>query len=111
MRALPFVGALSSLGGRLAPRADDCPLAVGERRITHCVQTFGAALELAASVHCVVYGPRIAVRRMLRSGELVEIPVVGWDERERLELLCNGDVVRDRLRKQLITTLRAELAA
>lgn len=109
VRELPFVGALSSLGGRLAPRADDCPLAVAERRITHRVQTFGAALELAVRVHCVVFGPRIAVRRMLVTGELVEIPVSGWHEGERLELLCNGEVVRDRLRKQLITTLRAEL--
>ena len=110
VRALPFVGALSTMGGRFAPRADDCPLPVAERIIVHRVQTFGAALELAIRTRCVTFGPWIAARRMLRTGELVELPVNGWNETEDLELVCNGDVVRDRTRKQIVTTLRRELA-
>ncbi len=110
VRELPFVGALSSMGGRFAPRADDCPIPVEERTIVHRVQTFGAALELAIRAGCVAFGPWIAVRRMLRTGELVEIPVQGWNETETLELVCNGDVVRERTRKQLVATLRRELA-
>ncbi len=110
VRELQFVGALSSMGGRFAPRADDCPLPVSERTIVHRVQTFGAALELAIRARCVAFGPWIAVRRMLRTGELIEIPVEGWNETERLELVCNVDVVRDRMRKQLVATLRNELA-
>ena len=109
VRALPFVGALSAMGGRLAPRADDCPLPVAERTIVHRVQTFGAALELAVRANCVAFGPWIAARRLLLSGELVEIPVIGWNETESIQLVCNGDVVRDRMRKQLITTIRLEL--
>ena len=110
VRPVPFVGALSSMGGRLAPRADDCPLPVAERNILHRVQTFGAALELAIRAQCVTFGPWIGARRMLRSGELVEIPVTGWNENERVDLVCNSDLVRERVHKQLITTLRRELA-
>jgi len=109
VRELPFIGTLSSMGGRFAPLGDDCPVPAAERTIVHRVQTFGAALELAIRGHCVTFGPWIAARRMLRYGELVEIPVVGWKEVERLDLICNGDVVRERLRKQLVATLRREL--
>lgn len=109
VRELPFVGTLSSMGARFAPLGDDCPVPAAERTIVHRVQTFGAALELAIRGHCVTYGPWIAARRMLRYGELVEIPVTGWNETERLDLLCNGDVVRERMRRQLVATLRREL--
>ena len=109
-RTLPFVGALSSMGGRFVPIADDCPLPVAERIIVHRVQTFGAALELAIRTGCVAFGPRIAARRHLRSGELVEIPVTGWAEVEKLDLLCNSDLIRDRMRKQLVETLKKELS-
>ncbi|HEY0250283.1 MAG TPA: LysR family transcriptional regulator [Kofleriaceae bacterium] len=110
-RELPFVGTLSSLGGRFVPIHDDCPLPVAERTIIHRVQTFGAALELAIRAKCVAFGPWIAARRHLCTGELVEIPVQGWAQNESLDLLCNGDLIRDRLRKQLVTTLQRELAS
>ncbi len=109
-RELPFVGTLSSLGGRFVPIQDDCPLPASERLVVHRVQTFGAALELAIRARCVAFGPWIAARRHLRTGELVEIPVQGWAQVESLELLCNGDLIRDRMRKQLVATLRSELA-
>jgi len=111
VRALPFIGSLSTMGGRFAPRADDCPLPVADRIIVHRVQTFGAALELSIRARCVTFGPWIAARRMLRTKELVELPVVGWNETEDLELVCNGDVVRERTRQQIVATLRRELAA
>jgi DNA-binding transcriptional LysR family regulator len=111
VRALPFVGTLSSTGGRFTPLTDDCPLPVAERRIVHRVQTFGASLELALRARCVTFGPWLGARRLLRSGELIELPVIGWNETERLELLYDGDVVRERVRQQLLTTLRHELSA
>lgn len=110
VRSLPFIGALSTLAGRFGPVGDDCPLPVSERTIVHRVQTFGAALELAARGECVAFGPSIGARRMLRSGELVEIPVTGWNATEPLLLLVNADVVRERVRQQLVATLRRELA-
>ena len=110
VRSLPFIGALSTLAGRFGPVGDDCPLPVSERTIVHRVQTFGAALELAARGACVAFGPSIGARRMLRYGELVEIPVKGWNATEPLILLVNGDVVRERVRQQLVATLRRELA-
>ena len=109
-RTLPFVGPIASMGGRFAPVADDCPLPMSERKIVHRVQTIGAALELAVRGRCVAFGPWIAARRFLRTGELVEIPVTGWNETERIALVCNGDVVREKLRVQIVTTLRAAFA-
>jgi DNA-binding transcriptional LysR family regulator len=109
VRELPFVGALTSMGGRFAPIGDDCPLPASDRKIVHRVQTFGAALELVTRTDCVAFGPWIAASRMLRSGDLVELPVVGWDEREPLVLLCNGDVVRERMRQQILAILGREL--
>ena len=110
VRSLPFIGALSTLAGRFGPVGDDCPLPVTERTIAHRVQTFGAALELAARGACVAFGPSIGARRMLRAGELVEIPVTGWSVTEPLLLLVNGDVVRERMRQHLVEVLRRELA-
>lgn len=66
-------------------------------------------LELAIRARCVAYGPWIAARRHLRTGKLVEIPVAGWAQVDSLELLCNGDLIRDRMRRQLVATLREEL--
>jgi DNA-binding transcriptional LysR family regulator len=109
VRELPFVGPLSSMFGRFAPTGDDCPLPDSDRTIAHRVQTFGAALEVATRTDCVAFGPWIAARRMLGAGELVELPVVGWDEREPLALLCNGDVVRERVRQQFLAILGREL--
>jgi DNA-binding transcriptional LysR family regulator len=110
IRELPFVGPVQAMGARFARLGDDCPLPVGERRIVHRVQTIGAALELAARASCVAFGPVIAARRMLQTGELVVIPVEGWNESEPLYLAFNGDVVLDRLRRMLVTVIRGELA-
>jgi DNA-binding transcriptional LysR family regulator len=111
VRELPFVGPLSSMGGRFVPVSDDCPIPESERRIVHRVQTFGTALEVATRTDCVTFGPWIAARRMLRVGELVELPVTGWNEREPVVLLCNGNVVRERTRRQLVQILSSELAS
>lgn len=46
----------------------------------------------------------------MTTGELVEIPVIGCTELERLALVCNGDVVLDRVRKDIAATLERELA-
>jgi DNA-binding transcriptional LysR family regulator len=93
VRGLPFVGPTTGGGDRFVAIGDDCPLTREERDIAHEAQMVGAALELAAGTDHVVYGPVLAARRFLESGALVEIPVVGWDVREPLYVLCNSDRV------------------
>ncbi len=103
VRTLPFIGPAQATGGEcLVSTSDDCPLPMAERRIAHEVQTIGAALEFAARADCVVFGPFVAARRLLEGGALVEIPVAGWNVREPLYILCNGDRVLARVRTAVL---------
>ena len=98
VRALRFIAPSAALGDRFAAVADDCPLPREERMIAHEAQMVGAALEFAAGTDHVVFCPVLAARRFLQNGLLVEIPVVGWDVREDVHILCNGDRVLARAR-------------
>ena len=102
VRALSFVGAASN-GGEVG---DDCPLLPEERQVAHEVQTIAAALEIAAETDHVVFGPLLAARRLLRTGAIVELPVVGWDVREPLHVVCNGDRVLSRVRGAVVRAVR-----
>jgi DNA-binding transcriptional LysR family regulator len=105
-RELPFIGPATIGGERFAAVGDDCPLSVAERRIVYEVQTIGVALELAASTDHVVFGPAIAARRLLEAGVLVQIPVEGWDVRDTLHVVCNGDRVLSRMRNAVVRATR-----
>jgi LysR family glycine cleavage system transcriptional activator len=98
VRKLPFISAARTAGERFVALSDDCPLPAEERWIAHEVQSIGVALALAAQTDHVVFGPRIAARRLLESGELVELAVAGWDVRHALYVVCNGDRVLSRVR-------------
>jgi DNA-binding transcriptional LysR family regulator len=102
VRPLPFVGPTRAGGDRFVAVHDDCPLPREERWIAHECQTVGGALEFVSRVDHVVYCPRIAARRFLAAGLLVELPVVGWDFREPLFVVCNGDRVLARARAAVI---------
>jgi DNA-binding transcriptional LysR family regulator len=97
VRALSFIGTVL-MGEPFSALGDDCPLLREQRIIAHEVQSIGSALEIVAATDHVVFGPVMAARRMLHEGELVEIPVVGWDVREPLHVVCNGDRVLSRVR-------------
>jgi DNA-binding transcriptional LysR family regulator len=109
VRALPFIGPTNCAGDRFATIHDDCPLLREERTIAHEAQMVGAALEFASRTDHLVFCPFIAARRFLESNALVEIPVSGWDVREPLHVLCNGDRVLARARTAVIDAIETVL--
>ncbi len=106
VRPLPFIGPTKTGGERFVALNDDCPLSWEERWIAHEVQTVGAALEFASQTDHVVFGPALAARRFLDSGALVELSVAGWDVRQPLHVLCNGDRVLSRVRTAVVRAAR-----
>jgi DNA-binding transcriptional LysR family regulator len=106
VRSLPFVGPVRPGGDRFVAIGDDCPLAWESRWIAHEAQTIGAALEFVSCTDHVVFGPMLAACRFLNSGVLVELPVVGWDVREPLHVIYNGDRVLSRVRHVLVRATR-----
>jgi DNA-binding transcriptional LysR family regulator len=109
VQALPFVGPIRAGAERIETMGDQCPLPREARWIAHEAQTFSAALELVARSDCVVFAPVLAARRLLVAGELVEVPVVGWDVRERLHILCNGHRVLSRVRDVVVRATRSAI--
>lgn len=109
VRALPFVVPTVAPSDRFVPLDDACPLRRDERIVGHETQTIGAALEFAAQTDHVVFGPLIAARRLLESHVLVEVPVVGWDVTEKLNVVCNGNRVLSNVRKAILRSLREVL--
>lgn len=104
-----FITPVYSLNGQLVPAEDDCPLAAGERRTGHEVQTLACALETAAESEYAVFGPVCAARRLLQSGAIVEVPVKGWDVREECVLAVNPDRILSRVRNSLAEALTTRL--
>jgi DNA-binding transcriptional LysR family regulator len=109
VRALPFIGPAKMGGERFVAIYDDCPLSSEERWIAHEAQTIGAGLEFASRTDNVVFGPYMAAKRYLASGLVVELPVVGWDVRESLHVLCNGDRVLSRVRTAVVQAAQEAL--
>jgi DNA-binding transcriptional LysR family regulator len=106
VRALPFIVPAMIGGDRFIQLADACPLPREDRHVAHEVQSVGAALEIAARTDHVVFGPALAARRFIEGHLVAEIPVVGWDVREPLHVMCNGDRVLSRLRTALARAAR-----
>jgi DNA-binding transcriptional LysR family regulator len=106
VRQLPFIGPARSGGDRFVALFDDCPLSADERWIAHEAQSIGVALEFACRTDNVVFGPRVAARRLLESGSLVEIAVAGWDVSDPLYVVCNSDRVLARVRTAVIRIAR-----
>jgi hypothetical protein len=73
-----------------------------QRIISHEVQSIGSALEMVTATDHVVFGPVLAARRYIREGSVVEIPVAGWDVRDPLHVVCNGDRVLSRVRGAIL---------
>jgi DNA-binding transcriptional LysR family regulator len=109
VRGLPFIAPTTCSGDRFVTIGDDCPLSREERIIAHESQMVGAALEFASRTDHVVFAPLLAARRFLESSALVEIPVVGWDVREPLYVLCNGDRVLARTRTAVVSAVESML--
>jgi DNA-binding transcriptional LysR family regulator len=111
VRTLPFIAPVTPGTDRFVAIDDDCPLPLEERRVAHEAQTVGAALEFASRTEHVVFGPVLAARRFLELGAIVEIPVAGWDVRDTVHVLCNGDRVLSRVRTAVVRGTREVLSA
>jgi DNA-binding transcriptional LysR family regulator len=109
VRTLPFILPTAGSVDRFVTIADDCPLSRDERIAAHEAQMVGAALEFAAATDHVVYCPILAAKRLLESGALVEIPVLGWDVRDSLYVLCNGDRVLSRTHAAIVRAVQGVL--
>ena len=104
-----FLTPVYNLNGQLVPAEDDCPLAAGERKAGHEVQTLACALETAAESEYAVFGPICAARRLIDAGAVVEVVVRGWDVREECALAVNPDRVLSRVRNTLAEALADRL--
>jgi DNA-binding transcriptional LysR family regulator len=85
--------------------SDECPIPLERRRTGNEVASFALALDVAVATGELVFGPRLAARGHLQRGDLVEIPVAGWDIRESLHLCCETNRVSKRLRDAMASTL------
>jgi len=109
LRDATFIGPIYSYLGQVIPGDDGCPLPHGQRRIGHETQTAALALELAHRTGQLVFAPAIAARPWVERGALVEIEVDAWDVREPLYLACDGERVRARVQRAILSALRASL--
>ncbi len=109
LATIPFISPIYNADGRFVTISDDCPLAISDRTAGHEAQTIFLALELAARTDQLVFGPRIAARRFLEAGTLVEIRVRGWKVSEPLHVSCNADRVLSSVQKAIVGTLRTAL--
>jgi DNA-binding transcriptional LysR family regulator len=110
VRNVPFICPVYNVGGQFVPVSDDCPLAVTDRTLGHKAQTIALALQLAEQTEQLVFGPIIAAHRQLTAGTLVEVRVSGWDVREPVNLVSNGDRVLAHVRDALADGVRKALA-
>ena len=99
---LPFVGPARTGCERFGAVGDDCPLPWENRWIANEAQPVGAALEFVSRSDHVVFCPVLAAHRFLETGALSELPVLGWDVREPLHVICNGDRVLARVRRTIV---------
>jgi DNA-binding transcriptional LysR family regulator len=109
LRAYPFVCPVYYADGHVVPAHDDCPMPRTERRVGHQALTIGLALELASRTEQLVFGPSIAARSFVESGQLEEVRVQGWDVRSSLHVACNGDRVLARVQTSVVDGVRAAL--
>jgi DNA-binding transcriptional LysR family regulator len=111
VRALPFIAPTAAGGDRFVAIGDDCPLPREERIVAHEAQMVGAALEFARGTDHVVYCPVLAAQRFVDSGDLVEVPVVGWNVLEPIHVLCNGDRVLWRTHTAVVQAVKTVIGA
>jgi DNA-binding transcriptional LysR family regulator len=105
LRPLPFIMPIFNVTGSYIVVNDDCP-ATFDRRGGHYAQTIGLALELAARLDHLVFGPVIAAHHYIERGELVEVAVSGWADESTLHLSCNVDQVLASTQRLMLAELK-----
>jgi DNA-binding transcriptional LysR family regulator len=110
LKTTPFVIPIYHSGGVFIPGDDSCPIPRSERTHGHDAATIGVAVEIAASCNQLVYGPEVAVRRLVIDGRLVEIKADGFRKRVELFLHVNAEQVLARIQRDTAKILTDVLA-
>ncbi|HVO31563.1 MAG TPA: LysR family transcriptional regulator [bacterium] len=108
--ALPFVQPLNAFQGQIVRVDDGCPLGNNRKR-GHEAQTIAIGLSVAARTGQLVFGPSIAAAAAVARGQVVEIPVRGWDVRQDLFVSCEGDRVMAKVGRAVCEAVGEEIAA
>jgi len=103
---VPFVSPIYTSNGEFVPVDDDCPLSYSARTVGHQAQTLELALELAVRTQQLVFGPKLAARNYLDLGQLVEIPVEGWDIFEPLFIKYDTERIMSHSLQAILAALR-----
>lgn len=108
IRDVPLITPVSSIDGRFVLLNDDCPLG-DNRRVGHEAYTIALGLQMASVSNHLVFGPRIAVRSYIARGDLVEISVAGWDEKDAVFFACHVDRVKKHEERFIVDSMRHAL--
>ena len=106
-----FIGPIYNDRGLLVPGDDGCPLPDWVRRFGHRTETLALALSLARSSDQLVFAPTFAARELVARGELVEVPVRGWNVREPLQLVCHQDRIQARVERAMVRAIQGAVGA
>jgi DNA-binding transcriptional LysR family regulator len=107
LRDVPFVQPVYQSGPDILPADDGCPLPRTERTHGHEASTIGVGLQIAVASKHLIFGPVVAALPLLRSKELVEIPVAGWRSVDQLYVHVNADRVLASDNRAIVASLRA----
>jgi len=110
LKATPFVIPIYHSGGVFIPGEDGCPIPRGERTHGHDAATIGVAVEIAAICNQLVYGPEVAVRRLVIDGRLIEVQAAGFRKRVELFLHVNAEQVLARIQRETVMILTEVIA-
>jgi DNA-binding transcriptional LysR family regulator len=110
LKATPFVIPIYHSGGVFIAGEDNCPIPRSERVHGHDAATIAVAVEIAAACNQLVYGPEVAVRRLVLDGRLVEIKADGFRKRVELYLHVNAEQVLARIQRDTMKILTDVLA-
>jgi hypothetical protein len=64
-------------------------------------------LQIAVASRHLIFGPVVAALPLLKSKELVEIPIAGWRSVDQLHVHVNSDRVLASAHRAIVTALRA----
>jgi DNA-binding transcriptional LysR family regulator len=106
LRGVPFVQPVYQSGADILPADDGCPLPRADRTVGHEASTIGVGLQIAVASKHLIWGPVVAALPLLRTKELVEIPIAGWRSVDQLYVHVNADRVLASAHRAIVAALR-----
>ena len=111
LAGIPFISPVYSYHGQVVPGEESVPARQQRAANRPPTQTVAVAMELAEVTGQAVFAPEIAARPFVAQRRLVEIPVVGWDVRHALFLVCDSERVMASVLRDMVAALRSFLSA